>query len=194
MTDQFKHPASYLLVLILSLMSAAATADEDFAWQQIKDGKAVILMRHAYAPEGGSEPSAFTPQKCSSERNLSIRGQQQAKKVGNLFRSKGINTANVYSSYICRCIDTGKLFNLGDVENLTAINPIFENWDQEQTQTAALNDWIRTAISEQSGPNILISHGFNIGSLMGYIIGEGSFIIIGIEGSQLVTLHQESVY
>jgi broad specificity phosphatase PhoE len=42
------------------------------------------------------------------EINLSSRGIEQAKRIGEAFRAHGIAVREVLTSPYCRCIDTGK--------------------------------------------------------------------------------------
>jgi phosphohistidine phosphatase SixA len=46
---------------------------------------------------------------CAAEVNLSSRGIDQATRVGEAFRARGIDVGEVLTSPYCRCIDTGRL-------------------------------------------------------------------------------------
>ena len=46
---------------------------------------------------------------CVEEVNLSSRGVEQAKRIGEAFRVRGIAVGEVETSPYCRCVDTGKL-------------------------------------------------------------------------------------
>lgn len=83
------------------------------------------IMRHALAP-GTGDPRNFDLTDCSTQRNLSEAGREQAKAVGELLRKSGIEKAGVYSSQWCRCLDTATLLGLGPVTELPALNSFFQ--------------------------------------------------------------------
>jgi phosphohistidine phosphatase SixA len=62
---------------------------------------------------------------CSTQRNLSNEGRQQASKIGEKIRKHGIKTASVFSSAWCRCRETAKLLNIGKVSTLQPLNSFF---------------------------------------------------------------------
>ncbi len=51
----------------------------------------------------------LAPGNCAEEVNLSPRGLEQAKRIGEAFRAHGIAVGEVLTSPYCRCIDTGML-------------------------------------------------------------------------------------
>lgn len=68
----------FFALLTLSAMSTAASAqDNEQAWQALRDGRAVLLLRHALAP-GTGDPAHFALNDCTTQRNLNDRGRQQA--------------------------------------------------------------------------------------------------------------------
>jgi phosphohistidine phosphatase SixA len=68
----------------------------------------VILLRHTHVDmrEGIGH---LAPGNCVEEVNLSSRGVEQAKRIGEAFRVHGIAVGEVRTSPYCRCVDTGKL-------------------------------------------------------------------------------------
>mgnify|MGYP003328749351 CR=1 FL=1 len=50
---------------------------------ELKLGGKIIFIRHAYAP-GNGDPDNFSINDCSTQRNLSDEGRDQAKEIGNL--------------------------------------------------------------------------------------------------------------
>jgi len=54
--------------------AAGATPDENAAWQALKEGKALLVLRHALAP-GFGDPESFQLENCSTQRNLSADGR-----------------------------------------------------------------------------------------------------------------------
>ena len=96
------------LVFLLVIPAGRAIADEEQVWAALKQGGKVVLLRHTHVDmrEGIGH---LAPGNCAAEVNLSSRGVEQAKRIGEAFRANGIAVGEVLTSPYCRCIDTGKL-------------------------------------------------------------------------------------
>jgi phosphohistidine phosphatase SixA len=96
------------LVVLLTLSVRCAVADDERVWTALRQGGKVILLRHTHVDiqEGIGR---LAPGNCAEEVNLSSRGVEQAKHIGETFRAHGIAIGEVLTSPYCRCIDTGKL-------------------------------------------------------------------------------------
>ena len=97
----------YRIAAILMLFAFDASATEA-GWALLRDGEHVVLLRHAMAP-GATDPANFDIGKCSTQRNLSERGKQQARKVGALFAARAAQTERVLTSQYCRTKETARL-------------------------------------------------------------------------------------
>ena len=96
------------LLVLLTLSPQRASADNEQLWAALKHGGKVILLRHTHVNirEGIGR---LSPGNCAEEVNLSTRGVEQAKRLGEAFRAQGIAIGEVLTSPYCRCIDTGRL-------------------------------------------------------------------------------------
>lgn len=74
----------------------------------LRGGGVVAAFRHALAP-GTFDPPGFRLDDCSTQRNLSEEGRAQSRRLGDWFRTRGLDAAAVRSSPWCRCIDTAQL-------------------------------------------------------------------------------------
>jgi hypothetical protein len=132
---------TFWCTVLAGLSCKVAFSAEDLrseaAWQQLRQGTAIAIMRHALAP-GTSDPSGFKIGDCATQRNLSEEGREQSRKIGRLFRQKGINAAQVISSEWCRCKDTASLLDVGLVNTLPALNSFFEDRSLAEPQTKSL--------------------------------------------------------
>jgi phosphohistidine phosphatase SixA len=92
----------------MTLVPRCADADSDQVWAALKQGGKIILLRHTHVDirEGIGH---LAPGNCAEEVNLSSRGVEEAKRIGEAFRAHSIAVGEVLSSPYCRCIDTGKL-------------------------------------------------------------------------------------
>ena len=74
----------------------------------LRKGGVVVAFRHALAP-GTFDPPGFRLDDCSTQRNLSEQGRDQARRMGEWFRARQLAPARVRSSPWCRCIDSATL-------------------------------------------------------------------------------------
>src|SRR5215510_1668552 len=110
LTNSTNRTSTLLLCLLVSLtlLPRRVGADDEQVWAALKQGGKVILLRHTHVDirEGIGH---LAPGNCAEEVNLSSRGIEQAKRLGEAFRAHSIAVGEVLSSPYCRCIDTGKL-------------------------------------------------------------------------------------
>ena len=165
-----------LLAAIVSLLVPGQPASARQAgWDALKNGTAFVIMRHALAP-GTGDPDNFSVDECSTQRNLSDNGRQQARKTGELFRSNGIANAEVWSSAWCRCRDTAQLLGFGAVRTLEPLNSFFRRQDRRDAQTDALKDWLQARTDDK--PLVLVTHQVNITALTGIYPQSGELVFV----------------
>src|ERR1700709_143069 len=99
---------SAIFAILLGLSTAAdiAIADEAEAWNALRAGRHVALMRHTDAPGGAGDPAGFRLDDCATQRNLSAKGRADAQRIGARLRLEGIAIEKLVSSPWCRCMDT----------------------------------------------------------------------------------------
>jgi len=101
------------LLILACLASAAAAQDAAAAWAALRAGGHVALIRHAGTVGGSGDPPEFRLEDCATQRNLTLKGRAEARRLGELFRSGGVSVGKVLSSQWCRCLDTVALMGLG---------------------------------------------------------------------------------
>ena len=74
----------------------------------LRTGGVVAAFRHALAP-GTFDPPEFRLGVCSTQRNLSDEGREQARRTGEWFKARQLQPSRVLSSPWCRCVDTATL-------------------------------------------------------------------------------------
>ena len=96
------------VLVALLLWAGSAWSGDEVAWTALREGRAVLLMRHALAP-GTGDPPGFVLEDCTTQRNLDQAGRLQAERWGDLLRQNSISAPRVLSSRWCRALDTAEL-------------------------------------------------------------------------------------
>jgi len=164
-----------LFISILCVLPLKLSAQNtDAVWSELLQGRAVALLRHAMAP-GLGDPPGFRIGDCSTQRNLSQEGRDQARRIGDFLRKNGISEARIYSSQWCRCLETAKLLNLGQVNELPALNSFFQDSSSERKQTMEIRRFIASLPAGK--PVIMVTHQVNITALTGVFPSSGEIIV-----------------
>tara|TARA_B110000037_G_C17015244_1_gene462987 strand:+ start:475 stop:1053 length:579 start_codon:yes stop_codon:yes gene_type:complete len=164
------------ITLLIGLLIPQAKSDEQAAlWAVLKSGEHLALMRHAIAP-GTGDPDSFELNDCSTQRNLSQAGRDQAKQIGEKLKANGIESARIYSSQWCRCLETAKLLGLGPVQELPTLNSFFRDYQNRSVQTIETKNWILK--QDLSVPTILVTHQVNITALTNVFPSSGEIILV----------------
>ena len=166
------------------LLARPAWAEAD-AWAGLRTPGHLALVRHAVAP-GTFDPPGFTLGDCSTQRNLSDEGRQQARRIGDRFRANGIAAAAVHSSQWCRCLETAALFGLGKVEPQPLLNSFIQDNTQAAPQMRALRAWI--AALDLGRPTILVTHQVVVTDLSGVYPASGETVVMRRETSGMLVL------
>ena len=107
------------------------------AWQALREGRALLLMRHATAP-GTGDPANFRLGQCETQRNLNAQGRAEARRWGELLARQGIEQPRLLSSRWCRALDTASNMQRGPVQPFAALDSFFGKPADGAGQTAEL--------------------------------------------------------
>lgn len=173
-----------LFIMTLTLVLASGAGATEAGWALLRDGEHVVLLRHAMAP-GAADPANFDIAKCSTQRNLSERGKQQARKIGALFAARAAPTERVLTSRYCRTKETARLA-FGAAEEFAALDPPPTDEAGRKAQMEA----ILREIGNYSGSGnfVLVTHLETIEALTGQSAREGEAVIVAPQGSGLRVL------
>lgn len=170
----FRFATTIALFAALSLHGSAAIADEAL-WPKLRQGGHVILMRHAVTVPGVGDPAGFTLGDCSTQRNLSAQGRDDARRIGKLFRDKAIPVEEVWSSRWCRCIDTA-LIAFEGVKTMAMLDSIF-NEDSKRAADRTADAMRVIPRSGLKGNLVLVTHQLNIQALTGESLSAGEMLV-----------------
>ena len=162
------------LIFFVSLINSKQVNADDNLILSLKEGCKIIFIRHAQAP-GNGDPENFNIYDCSTQRNLDQKGIQQAKKIGNFFKSNNISIENVYSSEWCRCKDTAN-YAFSKFKTFDALNSFYDekfqiNKDKQITDLKIyIKNWNGNKNLVFITHYVVISELFNQGAESGEII------------------------
>lgn len=169
----------HLLLLILMLPGVALAND----WDALDTPGAFAIMRHALAP-GTGDPANLTIGDCSTQRNLSQQGRDQATRIGKAFRDRGHAFDILLTSQWCRCRDTAELLTLGTVEEVPAFNSFFQDFSNRDSQTAEA----LTLLADRNDRPFIVTHQVNIRALTGQTTRSGEVLVVRHAGDKLEVL------
>ncbi len=152
----------------------ATRESSEALWALLARGGQVILLRHATAP-GVGDPPGFRLDDCATQRNLSAEGREEARRIGETFRARGVPVGRVLSSRWCRCLETARLA-FGRVEPWPALDSFFGDRVREAEQTAA----VRRLASEppQGGNLVMVTHQVNISALTAISTASSEMLVL----------------
>ena len=174
-------PLLLCLVFLLPLSAGRALAnDEQHVWAALKQGGKIVLLRHAHVDirEGIGR---LAPGNCAAEVNLSSRGIEQAKRIGEAFRAHGIAVGEVLTSPYCRCIDTGRLA----FDRATAVQYLMPPGVASESQAKLNDDRLLRDILKHRGPSnlVIVTHTLNIANIVLESPNMGEFFVVQPNGA-----------
>jgi phosphohistidine phosphatase SixA len=164
------------ILAVLALILAGPAMATEAGWALLRSGGQTVLLNHAQAP-GSGEPANFDIENCRTQRNLSERGRNQARRLGALIAARAEPVEQVYSSLYCRCLETARLA-FGDrlVEGLDALNSV----SQDEEEAAAAKEVVLELIRDYSGSGnlVLVTHPENVEAWAGVTPREAEAVIV----------------
>ena len=179
-----------ITALLTSLLGQSAMANEEAIWDKLQGTNPkgyVLLLRHTIAP-GVGDPENFKLNDCSTQRNLSQVGREDAKAVGDWLKRRDIKISRVESSRWCRAKETAQLLGIGRVRLNSNLDSLFESADPAKAiQTVRVKkqivDW-----RNKSGLLVLVGHFVNIGAVAGVGVGSGEGVLVKADSKGKITV------
>jgi len=173
------------IVVLAALLALPAHATEA-GWALLRNGGQTVLLNHADAP-GSGEPANFDFENCRTQRNLSDRGRQQARRIGALLAARSAPAGQVYASRFCRTVETANLvFGESAVELLDALDlpEVDAESDAEDFRT------VLELITDYSGSGnmFMVTHPENLAVWLGIRSRAGEAVIVQPDGEGLRVL------
>ena len=166
----------------LALAFARGALAGQAGWARLRAGGLVILMRHASTEAGLGDPQGFRLGDCSTQRNLSEAGRDEARRVGARFRAERIPVAKVYTSPWCRCRETAMLA-FGRAEDWAPLSSFFDFPHQEPEFTERVKSRIAGYGRKNPGGNVvMVTHNVNIAALSRQSVAPAELVVVESEG------------
>jgi phosphohistidine phosphatase SixA len=169
-----------ILVLLASLFPQQAVARDLAVWDKLKSTNPrgyVLLMRHALAP-GVGDPVNFKLGDCSTQRNLSAEGRQDARDIGEWIKRRDVPIYRVESSRWCRARETAELLGIGAVRANRNLDSLFNEVDPiGDPQTAKIRKRIIDH-RQKNGLLVMVGHFVNVSALTGVGLESGEGVLV----------------
>jgi len=163
-----------VMIVFMTAWGRPSSASEA-AWQALRSGGTVALLRHARAP-GTGDPPGFRLEDCATQRNLSEAGRGQARQLGEVFKSRQVPVERVLSSRWCRSLDTARLAFGALAEPYPPLDSFFASREQQEAQTQAVRQMVEGWRSQ--GVLVLVTHQVNVTALTGIFPSEGEVLVL----------------
>ena len=184
-----KNVVLKLVVVVVSMLSLVGIARADLL-SDLTDGRHVMMIRHADAP-GVGDPAGYKLDQCATQRNLGEYGRRQSVAIGQWLADRKVQSAKMFSSAWCRCMDTATLMNKGPVRVEPALGSFFDDMSQRDAQNRALQSLIASNLKAYpKQPLIYVTHHVNIEAFTGQAIGVGDIVVARVTLDGKYVSHQ----
>jgi len=171
--------ARFVLFAVAIAAACGARADEAL-WALLKQGGQVVMIRHATTVPGTGDPPGFRIDDCSTQRNLSDDGREEARRIGEAFIRRGVPVARVLSSRWCRCLETASIA-FGGAEPSDALGNLYTHPERRDEQLAAFRKLVANPLRRAN--LVLVTHGETIQSFVGVRPAQGEIVVATPRGA-----------
>ena len=170
------------LAVALGLAAVPAAFAQGHAWERLRKGGLVLLMRHAETMPGLGDPPGYRLGDCATQRNLSEAGREHARRIGERFRLERVPVARVYTSPWCRCRETATLA-FGGAEDWEPLSSVFDLPHQEAAYVERVRKRIGQYGRRSPGGNVvMVTHNVNIAALSRQSVAPGEMVLMRPDG------------
>ena len=142
----------------------------------------VLLIRHALAP-GFGDPQNFDLNYCSTQRNLDGEGREQAFRSGEKIKAARIKFSKIYSSQWCRCLETAKNMNLGEITGEPGLNSFFQGIVPKDKTLDRLRKRLESVEAKQELV-LMITHQVTITAVTGITVSSGGAVAFNTKSGE----------
>jgi phosphohistidine phosphatase SixA len=169
-----------LAFLALAFAFATPASASEALWGELRSGGLIVMIRHAQTEPGLGDPPNFKLGDCSTQRNLSAAGRDDARRLGEAVRRERVRVAEVRSSEWCRCRETAELA-FGRYAPWPPLNSFFGDRGSEPVQTQEI--LALGARVPRRANIVLVTHQVNITAVSGLSPAAGEMVILKPAGA-----------
>jgi phosphohistidine phosphatase SixA len=171
-----------LAVLAVALFAAfaatAASSADPSLGAELRRGGLVLVVRHAATDFSKPDQDPVVLDDCSTQRNLSARGQVQAQAIGHHARRLGLRIGPVLASPYCRTLETARLAFGRARASRALLNTIAEKHDARwRRQIRAARKLFGTK-PRPGTVTVLVTHGILVVEAAGLELLEGETVVL----------------
>jgi phosphohistidine phosphatase SixA len=151
--------------------------------RDLREGGYVLYFRHATTDMSRNDAGMKSFEDCASQRNLTERGREEARAIGEHFRRLNIPVGEVLASPFCRTMETARLaFGRAQASNDVRGGPV------QASRYDALKKLLSTPVPKGTN-RVISSHGNPFYALAGApYLAEGEMAVVRPQGSGFVVL------
>lgn len=142
----------------------------------LRDGGYVIYLRHAATDRSKEDAGVVDVEDCSTQRNLSESGRDQAREIGRAFRGLEIPLGDVLASEYCRTRQTAELA-FGRVELEPTLTGFPNDDDPDYAERVEATRRLLALRPVEGENTMLVAHIKNIEAAAGVSIEEGELAV-----------------
>ena len=144
--------------------------------EALRGGGYVVYLRHAATDRSKEDDVVLDLDDCSTQRNLSAAGREQAREIGEAFRALEIPVNAVWSSEYCRTRETAELV-FGSYEDEPALTGFPEESDPTYEQRVRRTEELLARRPAAGENTVLVAHVKNLEEAAGRTIEEGELAV-----------------
>jgi hypothetical protein len=145
--------------------------------KHLKAGGNIIFFRHERTDVLKLDEPGFMLANCATQRNLSIAGVANSQQTGDYIKRLGIPIGAVYSSPMCRALETAR-YAFGRVESLPEL---MGDWAEKNRSMDEAGRDLKALISSRVQPNtniVFVAHFSNAFNAFNVRLQEGDAVVI----------------
>jgi len=172
--------SAFALILLISISIQPSYASELLIWDKLSASSAegyVLLLRHNLAP-GVGDPENFKLGDCSTQRNLSEEGRNDAAEIGAWIKRQKVKIYRVESSRWCRARQTAELLDIGKVKINKNLDSLFGGSNLESHPKTLKTKQKILSHRNKRGLLVLVGHYVNMAALVGVGVDSGEGVIV----------------
>jgi phosphohistidine phosphatase SixA len=169
-------PALLALVLAAALHGCGddEPAGEDVALANaLREGGVALVMRHAKTETATDRVEVIGD--CTTQRNLSEEGREQARQIGRDVEALGVPVGEVLTSPLCRTNDTADLAFGDSTPRMFLLSAGEEATPEDDRRIRKLE---AAASAPAGSAKVLVTHTGNIGGAFGESVLEGDIVVV----------------